>query len=75
MHRREIENYSPLCILAHRGNFSAFKALQDSKPPLFKATDVGTKYLIHHAARSNEVEMMKMLIDINPAAIYNPNQE
>jgi hypothetical protein len=73
--RAWIKNIAPLSILAHRGNLSAFKALQDSKPSLFTATDVGTKRLIHLAVNNNQVEMVKMLIDINPAAIYHTNME
>jgi hypothetical protein len=70
--------YTPLQRLVRFTNISALKALQNSKPPLFKAADIRTECLIHIAAsggtplhKGRSLDLTKLLL--KSAIKYDPH--
>jgi ankyrin repeat protein len=68
-HRRR----SPLSLMVRVGNFDAMKVLFNAKPPLLVKSDVRERYLIHHSVYYNKLELMKMMIELDPAPLYKTN--
>jgi hypothetical protein len=52
------------------GHFDSMKALLNAEPPLLIKSDVVKYELIHEAAAGNKIDMMKMMIEMDPAALY-----
>jgi hypothetical protein len=72
---RDTRDRAPLHMLVGTGNLDALKALQNSKPPLFKTTDISTQNLIISAVSNGQLDMMKWLIHVNPGAVYSSHQQ
>jgi hypothetical protein len=61
----------PIKNIAFKGDLSTMQALRNIEPPLLTKCDVPKYLLIHCTIRySHNLEMMKMLIEMNPAALY-----
>jgi hypothetical protein len=67
---RDSDNCPAICRITRNGHVDAMKALISATPPLLKKSDVYEFYLIHIATLGNNLEMIKMMIEIDPAAVY-----
>jgi hypothetical protein len=67
---KDSDGQRPLTTITFRGDVNSMKALQSFQPPLLKKKDVCRYQLLHFATTGNNLDMMKMMIVIDPAALY-----
>ncbi len=65
---------NPLVWMALHGHLDGMKALLNAEPPLLIKSDVAEYALLHEATQGNNLDMMKMMIEIDPAALYQMEQ-
>jgi ankyrin repeat protein len=73
-----VENSSgtnTLTCMTDQGNFDAMKALLNAQPPLLIKSDIVENGLIHKAVKVNELNMMKMMIEMDPKALYKRDSD
>jgi hypothetical protein len=56
--------------MALNGRFNAIKAFLNAKPPFPIQSDVSKYSLIHAGTIGKKLDMMKMMIEIDPKALY-----